>query len=861
MSQVGLWNTTLTADEVSSLYNHGLPIDLTTDQAAYESSSNLVGYWRMGSGTLDTYPLIADQTNATLSSELITDGDFPTGTTAFSVGSNWNIANNKASYDNLGSSSLIQNLTFESGKTYQIEFDVLDFTSNYRFDIYTGVSFIQSAIITDKTSFKIYFVGDGGSYIRFRGLTTGSFAIKNLSVKQVNGNPAIMTNQTSSDIENGSPYANIVQNGTFDTDSDWNKGTGWTIANGVASCNNTISAHLSQNALTLGVTYRVSYEIKDYTSGSIRINAGWGGYGTYRSSIGTYTENIVCTGNTFIEATSIGSGFIGSIDNVTVEEPNTGLQGYWKMGDGTNDEYPVIYDQTNPTNGAELVTGFTNGDTYPFTTFTTSGNNITSAIISSAFAGAVTNAISIVTGQVYKVTFDYNKNSGNDLRIVFTNSLSGAGSQASAFELISESGSYTKYFTITSTFSSGYFQMGTGASGHSLNASITNVSIKLVNGNPATMTNMVEGNITNQYPLTKIRNYYRMGDGILDGYPIIQDQTSPNIAHIPTTNVLLYSNDFSNAQWLKLSGSSIGNRVISPDGTLNGWEIIFDGTSSGRIEQARTGMSSGENYSVSVFARVSSGTQTIDFGSVNTATYTLNTEWQRLTRMEAENDTVSYSRIVCNDSATIEIFGFQLEEQSQATAYIKSDGIAAVRKSSTTNLIEYSEDFSEWSTTGTTSVSSNDNISPDGTQNASTVSGLTGSGSNDLYLIVGGNPASKTYSFSVYLKGSGTLRLQMSNNVDQGINETVTLTSDWKRHIVTGTFNSTSGTLSATLDDSGATATQYKIWGAQLEEQTQAEIYAPTKGLPVTIDLFTENNYGTMTNMSASDIIEDTPNN
>ena len=29
------------------------------------------------------------------------------------------------------------------------------------------------------------------------------------------------------------------------------------------------------------------------------------------------------------------------------------------MGDGTNDEFPVIYDQTNPTNGAELVT---NGD-------------------------------------------------------------------------------------------------------------------------------------------------------------------------------------------------------------------------------------------------------------------------------------------------------------------------------------------------------------------------------------------------------------------------------------------------------------------------------------------------------------------
>jgi hypothetical protein len=76
MSQVGLWNSTLTADEVSSLYNHGLPIDLTTDQAAYSSSSNLVGYWRMGSGTLDSYPLIADQTNATLGSDLTSPVDF-----------------------------------------------------------------------------------------------------------------------------------------------------------------------------------------------------------------------------------------------------------------------------------------------------------------------------------------------------------------------------------------------------------------------------------------------------------------------------------------------------------------------------------------------------------------------------------------------------------------------------------------------------------------------------------------------------------------------------------------------------------------------------------------------------------------
>ena len=101
----------------------------------------------------------------------------------------------------------------------------------------------------------------------------------------------------------------------------------------------------------------------------------------------------------------------------------------------------------------------------------------------------------------------------------------------------------------------------------------------------------------------------------------------------------------------------------------------------------------------------------------------------------------------------------------------------------------------------------------------------------------------------------------MSNGVDQSAQEIVTLTSDWKRHQVFKDFNSTSSgsQFHCNIDDSGANATSYDVWGAQLEEQTQAETYAKTTGLPVTIDLFTQNSYGTMTNMSSSDIVEDTP--
>jgi hypothetical protein len=98
----------------------------------------------------------------------------------------WTISNGKATYDNSASQSCEQSLNFEVGKKYLVNFEISDFTTNYRFDVYTGVSFIQSAIITNQTSYSILFDGDGGNKLRFRGLATGTgFSLDNVSVKEV----------------------------------------------------------------------------------------------------------------------------------------------------------------------------------------------------------------------------------------------------------------------------------------------------------------------------------------------------------------------------------------------------------------------------------------------------------------------------------------------------------------------------------------------------------------------------------------------------------------------------------------------------------------------------------------------------
>jgi hypothetical protein len=114
----------------------------------------------------------------------------------------------------------------------------------------------------------------------------------------------------------------LVVNGGFDTDSDWVKGAGWSIGDGVASGDGLqVSASNIQqnNILNIGTVGRLRYELLNISVGSIQPVLGGSGAGLLRTINGAYAEDVTVAGdsNLYMQQKSL---FNGSIDNVSVKE-------------------------------------------------------------------------------------------------------------------------------------------------------------------------------------------------------------------------------------------------------------------------------------------------------------------------------------------------------------------------------------------------------------------------------------------------------------------------------------------------------------------------------------------------------------
>ena len=250
--------------------------------------------------------------------------------------SEWSIGTNKAIYDNSSSGNLTQSFTWQVGKRYKITFDIGDFTNNQRFDIYSGVSFIKTATAENNTSYEIYFNGDGGTTLRFRGLTTESFSVTNISIIEITDDtnlPRINYEGFSYQDALGSENIDLTAGNTLDA-SAW----GSVTTSGVSYLGGTgsLSYYNTGFIVTAGLTYKLSITISDYTGSDDLGFSTAGGVSTSArlSANGTYTEYFTATSNTGLRIFGRPTN-TGVFSNVSVKEysgqevvPNSGC-GSW----------------------------------------------------------------------------------------------------------------------------------------------------------------------------------------------------------------------------------------------------------------------------------------------------------------------------------------------------------------------------------------------------------------------------------------------------------------------------------------------------------------------------------------------------
>lgn len=112
------------------------------------------------------------------------------------------------------------------------------------------------------------------------------------------------------------------ENAGFGSDTIWSKGTGWTIAAGVAQKTAGSASDLSQTVtLVPGRTYRLIYTLTvSAGTATAQLTGGSTVSGTARTASGTYSDDLVAvTGNTAF-AMNGNATFAGTVDNFSIQE-------------------------------------------------------------------------------------------------------------------------------------------------------------------------------------------------------------------------------------------------------------------------------------------------------------------------------------------------------------------------------------------------------------------------------------------------------------------------------------------------------------------------------------------------------------
>jgi hypothetical protein len=243
------------------------------------------------------------------------------------------------------------------------------------------------------------------------------------------------------------------------------------------------------------------------------------------------------------------------------------------------------------------------------------------------------------------------------------------------------------------------------------------------------------------------------------------------------TNLLSYSEDFSQSYWIKGNSSIVSNNAISPDGSLNASKLV-EGTNNGtHYLEKPLGSADGSTNTVSLFAKkaernhitiycggnssdsstfnLKNGTS-VDNGTSTSKIELISNGWYRCSVTSINKNKYIYimpnngeSDVYTGDgSSGIYVYGAQFETGNVASSYIPTQGSATTRVAETANNAGNSEVFND-----SEGVLFADVISNGGTTDGYiSISDLTTN--NRLAIRIGYNNSNKVSLFMVSNGGS-----------------------------------------------------------------------------------------------------------
>lgn len=176
--------------------------------------------------------------------------------------------------------------------------------------------------------------------------TSATYVAKDGLIKTAGIQPNIVNNGDFSELG-----SELVTNGTFDTDSDWIKETGWTISDGKANKTSSVASNFAQlntGVFTNNNIYKITFTISNSNDGRLLIYIGGNSVtiDITNATNGTYTFYGKADGQDYLIFRNATSGFQGSIDNVSIKQvdPND----YWTLGsDWTFGDGRAVFDTTS----------------------------------------------------------------------------------------------------------------------------------------------------------------------------------------------------------------------------------------------------------------------------------------------------------------------------------------------------------------------------------------------------------------------------------------------------------------------------------------------------------------------------------